>query len=324
MQADIKVKFRIGENPAKNFGRIITNLIDVADKNVMPVPEVIDAFIEDLENYNREDYDKNLENIELKGLTPDLLASFIDYLKKTKKVYEQKVRQDKKSKGKETINIILDKIEKEIDEAILNGKSEIDEIERKELDIKQDNSLSSKEKKSILKKLAERKMNVEVRETAREQAKQAMEKIQKVVDREFAEGNIESRAMYLKSIQDEVENTDKVEGEAKKYLLEMIKDEIYYEQVREFTAGFEFLRKFPEAINAINGYGFTGKKFTDREAYDRFCDLRTKLQDGVSEYSQVNRILEDGGINDTDKRILEARKSVMDKEMEKRREVEVR
>ena len=158
------------------------------------------------------------------------------------------------------------------------------------------------------------------------QAKHAIEEIQEIVDREFAEGNIESRAMYLKSIKSEARSSDKIGGKAKEYLLEMIgeriKEETYYEQVEDFTNGFQFLSEYPELVNATSG--FRKRKFTDREAYDRFCDLRTKLQSGLNEYSQVNRLLEDKSINDTDKKILEARKSVIDKEIERRREIGVR
>lgn len=157
-------------------------------------------------------------------------------------------------------------------------------------------------------------------------ANRIIEEIQKVVDREFEKGNIESKAMYLEAMKKEVRDTHRISGKIKKYLIGMIsgriKEEMYYEQVEHFTNGFEFLSEYPELIDATSG--FRNRKFTDRESYDRFCDLRTKLQAGLSEYSQVNRLLENEGINDTDKRILEARKSVMDKENAKRREIEGR
>lgn len=303
-QKNKKAYVTAGENPAKNFEIIAKVLNDYARTNNIPVIEAFDPIIENLE-------DKEL----------------IDYLKKVKNTYEKKDSQDKKNKEKQAMQNRWDEIKKEIDEAVSKGKSnEIDVIDRIELDTKQDSGLSSKEKKNILKRLAERKREIEAREVEKTKAKQAMEEIEGIVDREFAEGNIESRAMYLKSIESEVKNTDKIEGEAKEHLLEMIsarqKEEIYYEQVEHFTNGFQFLSEYPELIDATSG--FRKRKFTDREAYDRFCSLRTLLQLGISEYSQINKLLEDKSISDTDKRILEARKSVMDKEIARKREIEGR
>lgn len=149
-----------------------------------------------------------------------------------------------------------------------------------------------------------------------------MKEIQKIVDRESAKGNIESKAMYLEAMEKEVRNTNKIGGKAKKYLIEMIseriKDEIYYEQTERFTNGFKFLSEYPELMS-----GYRKEKFTDKEAYDRFCTLRTLLQNGVSEYSQIKNLLNNQKLNNGDKTILEARKDVMDKE-KARREVEGR
>lgn len=317
----VRANFIINENPAKNFTVISKGLEEYAKENNIPLVEVINDMIADLENWRKEGYDKRLKCFNIVAITPQLRVDLINQLKRARNNCEEKARQDKKNKGKETINDILNEIEKEMDKAILDGKSEVDVIVEKELDISQDGSLSSKEKKSILKKLAERKKEIEAREVAKAKANQAIEEIKEIVDREFAEGNIETRAMYLKSIESEVRDTNKIDGEARQYLLEMIsgriKEEIYYEQVEEFTNGFQFLSEYPELVNATSG--FRKRKFTDRESYDRFCDLRIKLQAGLSEYSQVNRLLEDKRISGTDKRILEARKSVIDKESAKRR-----
>lgn len=181
----------------------------------------------------------------------------------------------------------------------------------------------------MIKGLKDKSSGIRVINEEQEKAQKAMEEIKQILNREDANGNVNDRISYLKSIKGTVANKKgNMNKEPKKYLLKLIdqsiseeKDQIYYEQVKHFTNNFQFLGEYPELINAKLGARL--RKFTDKKAYDRFCNLRTQLQDGVSEYSQVNRLLEDESVNDADKRILEARKSVMDKEIE-RREIEGR
>lgn len=181
----------------------------------------------------------------------------------------------------------------------------------------------------MIKGLKDKSSGIRVINEEQEKAQKAMEEIKQILNREDANGNVNDRISYLKSIKGTVANKKgNMNKEPKKYLLKLIdqsiseeKDQIYYEQVKAFTKGFQFLREYPEIMMATNG--LTVKKFTNRETYKRFCSLRMLVQDGFSEYSQVNRLLEDESVNDADKRILEARKSVMDKEIE-RREIEGR
>lgn len=218
--------------------------------------------------------------------------------------------------------------------------NEKDAIEKMILDIKEDKTgyeLSAKEKRTLLRRLEERKKKLEVIEVTKATAKQAMEEIQRIVDRESTEGNIVNRVKYLETIKGALCGKGKksilsgieISEESKKYLLELIdidineeKTRLYYDQVMNFTNGFQFLSEYPEIIKATSG--FTSRKFTDREAYDRFCTLRTSLQDGFSEYSQINRLLSKPNLDNGDKRILEARKRVMDKQIERKREMEGR
>ena len=95
-------------------------------------------------------------------------------------------------------------------------------------------------------------------------------------------------------------------------------DEEYYEQVRSFTDDFKFLKESSEVMNAINGHSNKRKKFSDPIQYNRFCNLRNLVKKEYDEYEQISNLLKDDSVSSVDKKILEARKAVMDREKEEK------
>ena len=82
------------------------------------------------------------------------------------------------------------------------------------------------------------------------------------------------------------------------------------------TKGFSFLARYPEFEYAVKGR--SGRKFIDRKSYDRFYDLRASVQKGRSEYSQISRMLREGKIDETSRKILTERKKIMEVERAKK------
>ncbi|MBQ2916868.1 MAG: hypothetical protein IJE59_01620 [Clostridia bacterium] len=69
----------------------------------------------------------------------------------------------------------------------------------------------------------------------------------------------------------------------------------------------------------MNGiYGTSARKMTTKNM-DRFLNLRFELQKTNNEYQQIRRLLSNKFTTEGDKRILLARKDVMDKEFDKKR-----
>jgi len=359
------IVFDPSNNPAIYFSGIVKDLEEIAQVCNEPVSVVISAFIDDLKNYFNQNYERNIESVSINGISPNTLKSLITFMNKRKKEYQQRENREKKQLKTQQKQSIWDEVEKGINETILNEEHSTDKeiIERFILNIKQGQSeyeLNSKEKKYVLKKLADRLDDINRKEEEEKQAKEikkqekereeeeskakiieekrrieeAIEQIGIITEREYQIGNIKDKASYLSKIKDAI--TGKNEGipfnvnlgeEGQEQLIRMIdekigieKDELYYNQVKNFTNDFKFLKDYPEIVAALNGA--RNVKFTDKESYDRFSALRFLVQNGDSEYTQIDKLIRTKNINEVDRRILIARKSVMDKELENKRKIE--
>jgi len=347
---------RPDENPAKTFLVVRQAVMKVAKKRGIVA---IDQFIEDLQNRNNDNYEKQVQEINLGELSPNALKKLIDYIKdNVRKDYIQNEQRKQQKLEKEELESKWREKEAELNEMISSRKndSELGIIEKIILDLDNE-EFSDKEKDYILKKLNSRLNKVKKQEAEkqkqineqREKAAKHMEQIQEVVNREYESGNIKNKANYLSVIRDSItgENTDiklniKIGKTAQKYLIEMIdenikkekdemdyriqaeKDELYFEQVRNFTNDFQFLRDDPLIVRARHGATKTAK-FTDTESYERFCSLRNLLQKDYNENIGIENLLKRKNIGKADARILSARKDVINKEIEiKRKTGEIR
>lgn len=160
----------------------------------------------------------------------------------------------------------------------------------------------------------------------------AMIGIQEIVNREYNVGNIKNKASYLTKIKESIigNNKDidlnvKIGKKYQQHLISRIddiitkeKDELYFEQVKNFTKGFQFLRDYPEVEKVKHGASKINK-FTDLESYNRFTSLRELLQNEYNENIGIQMLLESGKITDADAKILCSRKEVLDREIEEKR-----
>lgn len=331
------------QNPEKNFLGVKKDIVKIASDKGVSVIEVIDELLEDLNNFRNPDYEKKVDSINISKSMPDsLLNSLKSYVIKLRKNVKEK-----ESKGKKEGKISWKQIKEEINTSVLEGENVTEKTVIQDLvnDIRQGNSkyeLTNKEEKSLLRKLSRRLDEIN-KEEAEEKNKieqqkrnseEAMIKIQEIVDREYQAGNVKDKASYLSSIREailgkkeELKIDLKIEKATQELLIKKLddrikseKDNLYFEQVEKFTKGFQFLREYPEIINAKYGARKINK-FTDSESYERFCKLREKLQKEYDEHIGIDNIIKDKKkkIDDTDRRILLARKEVMDKEIEETR-----
>ena len=336
------IRFDIEQNPARNFGVIIKDLEEIARDTDNTVSTIIDMFITDMNNYYDEEYEKGLD-INIKGLTPPMRSSLLTYLNKVKKVYKQKERQDSK-KEKREMKMESNKAKTEemennwIEIEAQLDLSSIDKIEEVIMDIKSGKfvyELDGKEKKYVLKKLEEKSKDLVKEEERKEieasKIERAMEQIEETFNENYGD-NISLRIKYMQEVRTRIQNENgdifniKLGEDAEKELLDMLsdrisedKDQLFFDQVRIFTRDFTFLRDYSEIINATHGYKKV--KFTDLESYDRFVNLRNKLQrnyNGVDERGQIKKLLKSKKTDNGERKVLEARLESIDREIEKR------
>ena len=160
-----------------------------------------------------------------------------------------------------------------------------------------------------------------------------MAQIEEIVHREYEAGNIKNKANYLSIIRNSItgkkgklDSSIKIESGAEQQLLQMLddrinieKDELYFEQVKNFTNGFEFLRDYTEIVRARHGVSKV-HKFTDSESFGRFSSLRELLQKEYNEDVGIQLLINSDEIDEIDKKILSERKKVMEKQIERKRE----
>lgn len=315
-----KIKFDSFQNPAKNFAPIVRDLEKISEESNTLTSEVISNFIVDLQNYYSKDYEKKVD-VDLNGVTPWIQSSFITYLNKMKKIYKQREARksrrdsniDKKNALQEQMQEKWRQFEKTVDGNIMD-----EEVMKKAIDDIENSDLSRKEKNF---------MKVQLNEKSKK-FNETWESIENMVEKQSGENTNKTKSEYWQAIRKLITDRDKrlnikMNEEMEKQMISMIderisreKDNLYYEQVKSFTDGFSFLRD--DALVARATTGMKRQKFTDRESYDRYCNLRTLLQEGYrGEYQKIERLLNDGKVDNGDRRILEQRLKVMEKEASK-------
>lgn len=349
------IVIKADQNPEKNFYRLRQDLLRIAHDRGIGVIEVIDEVMEDLQNLGNSDYVTKAKEFEISGsISPKILNSLKAYLMKMRKNFKDiENKEKKKEKSSDTeekwrkIEEIIDKIEKTGEltkKEIIQGV--ISSIKSGSFEYKFD----SKEKKTILKRLngiideidrqeeektRKQQEEIERKEMQKENIEKAMLLIQEIADREYEAGNIKNKASYLSTIRDAIIGKDEsiniginMDDETEEKLLKLIDDRIeleknamYFEQVKRFTKGFQFLKEYPEIVNATHGNSKLNK-FTDSESYSRFCNLRELLQKEYNETIGIQLLIKSREVDDTDIRILLARKEVIDIEKERKRKIE--
>ena len=333
--------------------------IEVKDVDNDEVEKEIRAFILDLQNYFNEDWEKK-SKISIAGLEnhPDKIKKCIKYLterlnKRTNINKRQEAKKNRELSQQQTEEK-WQKIEQDIDEAVVSGKqgTEMEILEQLIQNMKNKTSeydLDNKERKTLMNRLKKR-LN-DAREEARKAEKErkeeqeriereaeakaklektvqvAMIKVKEIVDREYDSKKIHSRASYLNAIRNAIKEEngqlsldEKIGEEAKEQLLAKLDDEIYYEEAKEITDDLSFLLTPIDARNSTHGYK-KRQKFSSMKNHERFQELVEKVKKtSYDEYKAINELISSEEIDDTDRRLLEDRLEVMNKEIEYKRE----
>ena len=248
--------------------------------------------------------------------------------KKLASLKEQKKKEEIAKIKK--INNAWDEVRTSLDDEILKTPDEKSVLEKFISDIEGDEEiLDSDQKEFVLKKLNDRLgIAIEKDNIERKNAEKIMEKVSSVAKSEEEKGiksKIEIwthiRKMLIgenKSSEIQLEMSEKCEEYISSFIDQIIqdeKDQVYFEQTEAFTRGFSFLGEYSESAYAKHGH--VDAKFTDKEAYDRFYRLRESVRRSSDEEDQIGWLLRKGKIDSGDRRILEARKEVIQKEKER-------
>lgn len=338
----VKIRFNFRDNPAKIYSAVLNELEKIANERGELVEDVIGDFIIDLRNMSDSDYERKIEEVDISGDTPDrMLSDIIKYLTKARKVYENKTKREEEKANKETLTKkdktqeLRDKWEEV--EAVINVMTS-EEPDRLRSDIlggilisinmgSNEFDLNKRQRKYVVRMLedlleeAKREERAITNQRARLEA--AWDAITQIVERENEDGK-SANLEYWTAIKEEIVNGEEtfgvtVNGQIRSQLIERIdykineeKDLIYFKQVEDFTRGFRFLREESQVVTA--NLGASDVRFTDREAYSRFRNLRYKVQRGKDEYSQIATLLQSDDIDNMSKQILTQRLNVLEAE----------
>lgn len=327
------------ENPAKNFFIVEADLKRIASDREVAPQEVIQEFISDLENRDNPDYEVKINEIKINGVVSkkfilDAKKYFSRVIEVLEKARKKEAKKEKNSAGKQEIESIwasvLEFIEANKD---LTLREVLVQIKEKSIFPE----LKSAQRKAIIKRTETLIQEEEKKEAMKEAKKEkAWQSICLIVDRECSRPDLTDReylknvVMYWNAIKDKVispesadKNVLKISDSIKEDILGLInaeiyanKEELYYKEVEHFTKGFSFLATDLEFQEAVSGK--SGRKFIDLESYNRFYDLRAKLQKVGGEYNQICKLLKKDNIDETSKKILTERKMVMEAEKAKK------
>lgn len=329
-------RFELGKNPARNFFILETDLKRIAVERNVPPKEVIQEFISDLENRDNPDYENKVNEININGIVSQ---NFISEAKKHfNRVIEGLEKAQRKDAKKEKNNAEKQEIEniwKSVKEFIESNKDLA--LAGVLVQIKEKNifpELINGQRNTIIKRIEEL---IEAEAKKEELRKSKIEKTWKDICEIVEKGSNEAgvtKPQYWSAIRDKIvgqeegEDVDiKLDESIQGDILELIdskisdeKEQLYYNQVKYFTKDFSFLATYPEIQDAVEGK--SGRKFTDKESFERFYELRTQVREGRDEYTQIAMLLKKGNIDETSRKILNGRIAVLKREREVKRTFE--
>lgn len=341
-----QIKFDLSDNAAKNYALILNDIVKVSQERNQAVSEVILEFIDDLRNISTDNYEKKVKEMKMTGYLPSaMIKSLISFLTKSIKTYKDKERREaiknrrKQQEGlkackQQELEDVWEKFKSTMECDVLQDNSsriqELNTILRNVISGKNsEDGLSKKERTYIVKKL-ESLIEDTVEEDKKESTKKAKiektwQSICEIVDRESI-GKDFTKSQYWMEIKDKILNQQRGENigisinkSIKGEILDLIDGKIYeerellyYNQVKYFTEDFTFFRDYPEVIRAQKGN--RTRKFTDIQSYNRFYQLRSLVQRGKSEYSQIVMLLKEGKIDETSRKILNERMNVLNQQ----------
>lgn len=347
-----------GEKKHPLFPVVEKNLQEIAKKRKVSIVVVIEEFKKDIQNLGNSDYQKNIEQINIKSISDEVKSGLISYLNDVARRYidieaqvEKRERQRKnleKTKQEnnekwiivqnsmneilqqqegisklEAIRIIMEEIQTGICSIELTRKEKrfilrkLEELEDEELS--KQGELQPEEKEEI--QLEKDDSNPEGKQNNKEQANEIWEQICGKVRIESMRRE-KPEVVYWIAVRDSLfsEHEGKMQryssasDEIKEIVRQLLDDEIYYQDVKNYTHDFSFLRDFPEVA-----LGSTPRRgFYDIKSLLKYTDLRTELQTTWDEYAKIDKLL-DTETDEATIRVLQARKVAIERQREKRK-----
>lgn len=321
-------RYIISGNPAKNYGGMLKDLEIVANERGIPVQNVIRMFISDLQNLSNEEYEKSIQEINIKGnISLELKSNIITYLNKaikrynqSEKIEEQRKRQSaKKQENENAWKLIEESLMKEnkLEDSAESIKKLILEInegivytelskEQRKYVLRSLNKLLEKENKKA-KQEEEKQEKLEQKKIAQENArKQSIDKkwaeIVRIVNSEATKKG-KSRLELWDAINEAIFGKGE-KGKLDISVPESIKDSIktlidkemeiegseYYEAVKAYTQDFEFLTENADITFARHGHRTMQKEYLQR--FGKFANsLNLNKEDGETEEKLIKRVL---------------------------------
>lgn len=331
-----KINYKPGGNAFLNFNGLVVDLKKYAEIHELEENSVILDYIEDLRNYGEEGYTRKVDYTLNDGgpLPTKFRAEAIAYLKG---IIEKRENKSKKDSEKVMTNEAWESIQEQINQ-IEDSTSRINFIEAKITELSEGintEGLTKKNVRDIIKKLNAEKQKEESKlAKAKKSDEEKRVKLQDLLEKAISNLKykiIDENLTYLEfltMIRQNIENGSlkmKASDNNKKILMEILSEKIeqaaqleedeYFSEIKRFTRGFTFLSQDALIVSAVRG---ANAKITNMKFYKRFYDLRESVRKGASEYSQIQKMLESGDLNETDARILEARKKVIEQERNKK------
>ena len=269
-------------NHAVIFAGVVKKLRSIASENEIADSIAIEAFIQDLQNLNKEGYEKNIKTITVKEMPNYIRKALIEYLQKVLK--EQKRAEKKAAKKPEQ-------------ESRKQEREAVREAKRK------------KEAEENAKRQAE-----EREERRKRKVQLVLAEIYSIVEKESKKKGVRKQDILIKIRKDKF-GSKKTLSKEEEIVKSYLDDEIFYEEVRYYTRDFEFLTD--EKFIADASLGHTGRKFRDFASFERYNKLKSDILNGTNEENGIIR-LSSQDLDNATKRILEQRMIVINKRKARR------
>ncbi len=224
------------------------------------------------------------------------------------------------------------KLQERIVQANQREKEAAQEKARQEKEAAQEKARQEKEAAEEQARQAEIKRKADEEQARQEQIQRKVQEtwrgIQEVADREQKKAEV-SESRYWIAIRGKfaAESLKLKDEDVRNQILELFDEKIiekeddeYFKEVQAVTRNFKSLALFWVGMRNAQ-YGATTKRISQKNR-ERFSNLRDSLQG--NEYKQIKKLLDDPFTTEGDRRILLARKDVMDREYDTKRKQEGR
>lgn len=269
-----------------------------------------------------QDLEKTIDTLASSGSTEiDAINSVLQDIKDRKYNFDSKEKK-----------YMTRKLQERIAQANQREKEAAQEKDRQEKEAAQEKARQEKEAAEEQARQAEMKRKAAEEQARQEQIQKKVQEtwrgIQAVANREQRKTGVSGSRYWIAIRRKFAEESLKLKDEdVRNQILELFdatiieeEDKEYFDEVKSVTRDFKSLALFWAGMRNAQ-YGTTTKRISQKNR-ERFSNLMESLKG--NEYKQIKKLLEDPFTTEGDRRILLARKDVMDREYETKRKQEGR